>query len=384
MSEYAIKKPVKVEFIFYCISCNIPTKTKILSRRDFLKLGGAGLLTLLFPSSESLDDLTEAKKANIVEVETANAIYFPVYEDHTHPATKDDIEKLPKLNVYFYELLYNSSKLTQEDPTQLLNRDTSHTLQQAADSQNTNTRKYIFPRDHLEVFKKNNTEISLEGYMLPETEIFAYLGFKFTETVVGAVGAFAYLAAKKKHEIKETDKPLVSPKVDLAIKSTLAWLLSPIIETTVSNTLSYFGTDTELNAMQRIASRVLAMTNHAHPETNLIFFRNLLMSRKLQFLGEVLSGEHFSKPKIGYNVGMAHSEIEDFIRLSPDIVLALINAYPADYLRKIVELNGGLEAFCSTILLTPDTRHSEKIVVQDKRLRLVLEKKLSQTSKVGA
>ena len=62
-------------------------------------------------------------------------------------------------------------------------------------------------------------------------------------------------------------------------------------------------TEAELSSIQRIASRVNAMATHVHPENHISFFRNLMIARRLQFLGKFLSGEHFTKPKIGYNIG---------------------------------------------------------------------------------
>lgn len=254
----------------------------------------------------------------------------------------------------------------------------SDTLQ-AADSMS--EREYLFPREHLEVFQKNGTEITGEGWTLPEKEFLKSFAGMFMEPVAGTLGAFAYLAAKKQHEKKEgTSKPFVSKEADMGMKTAFGWLLSPAMMISLQNLIQT--TEIEVSVIRRIANRMTAMVSHSHPENHLTFLRNLMMTRKLQFLGKELSERNFSKPKIGYNVGMFHSGIEDLLSLPPEITLKILDAYPAEFWQEIVNVNGGVEAFCSNVLLTPDIRHSEKTVIQDTTLRQVIENKLSEVKKV--
>src|SRR3989344_1408617 len=85
---------------------------QVFTRRDFLKLSGLGLGAL------ALRKLTKEKKnENIFKIETPDAYFYPIYENHTKPISKEELSKYPPLDIYFYELAGGQEYLEAFSPT---------------------------------------------------------------------------------------------------------------------------------------------------------------------------------------------------------------------------------------------------------------------------
>lgn len=68
------------------------------------------------------------------------------------------------------------------------------------------------------------------------------------------------------------------------------------------------------------------------------------------------------KPRIAFNVGAAHSGIEDFLVAGHEFTSWLIAQYPKPILWRIIEENGGIDNFCSARILTlPDGIKAEEL-----------------------
>ncbi len=104
------------------------------------------------------------------------------------------------------------------------------------------------------------------------------------------------------------------------------------------------------NALTRIAARIEGMGSQLHPELPLVFFRNLVMADKILIVAEQMRREKGKNPKIAFNVEGGHSGIEDFLQIGCAIIHKLILAYPENWRNKVVELNGGVDNFCSARL----------------------------------
>lgn len=86
----------------------------------------------------------------------------------------------------------------------------------------------------------------------------------------------------------------------------------------------------------RLLIRLQGLSSDLHPESPAIFIRNLVMARKIRGLGEYMKRKGIDKPTIGFNVGLAHSGIEDFICL-PDAISNMMIAYCSqDYVNRSI------------------------------------------------
>lgn len=341
-----------------------------ISRRDFLKLGGLALGGVALSTAVNPNkDLVEVGGEKVRCIETLLAKFYPVYEVHTNPATSDVISKLPKLDIYFYEFGDLAKNFVIKSPDEILNKTTENTIQ---GNLNDNQRTHIVPREHLQKFGIDKTLISFEGFALTKDRLIKDWGISFGESMLSVAGLITKIY-RKANLIKSGSEPNSLDKLSSAV---LIWMGLPIVG---DLSLINFTDKTTIPdpALKRVMSRLSSLGNHSHPENQIVFFRNLFMARKLQTLAKFKQGEMFGKPKIGYNVGLAHTGIEDWLNLSHRFLLGVLGEYNNKFWNGLIEQNGGIDPLCSTILLTPDTQNSKKIVVYDKDLATMINQKIS-------
>lgn len=329
--------------------------TSPFPRRNFLELGGLSFLSVLLHSPK-LHLSIETGNKRIVEIETPEATYYPMYESHFLPIGPEELQKLPKLDLALYEVVTPSEEALRMSPVQILNMTAAQ-------------REFVIPREHLALFEKNGTEVSVEGMALPvhaySDSLWQFVG----ETVMGMAAASGMVT-----KLIPRDAAFKG-SVNIAEKTAATWLMSRSVSLALGAVEGVIGSTVQQSAPQRILSRISAFIEHAHPEDATVFLRNILIARKLQFFGQFLSDTRLklSKPRIAYNVGNSHGGIEDFLYLGKDFTLAILSAYPKEFLKEVIKVNGGLTAFCSSVLVTSDTRFPQKTVVVDRELKEFLK-----------
>lgn len=340
------------------------------SRRDFLKLSGVvGTATILgFPRPEGT-----TKPANdILSIETPEARYFPIYESHPQPASGKELKSLPPQDVFLYEYVRDSRDFIDAftSPQVILDA-VPKTLKGLPDSK----REYIVPRDHLEWLRENNTKICFEGYDLPNSASLTALLPMVGEAIIGAGGALSLVFSKA----KEGSNKVVTRRQFLKLATGLAtvWGLSPTAFLLITPADK---TEVKLSALERTIIKAHGLSSQTHPGNPIIFFRNIMFARKLQFLGEVMSKEKGQRAQITYNVGKMHAGIEDFLHIGKDWTLAFLNMIPEKYLKEVIDANGGIENFCSNVVFDPNAQNATKTVLVDQALKSFLDKKLDLSS----
>jgi len=333
-----------------------------VTRRSFLKAVLLSPLALLVKPETTKPDNTP------LSIETPEAKYFPIYESHPQPANAEQLQQLPPQDVFLYEYVRDSRDFI--DPLtspQVILDAVPKTLKDLPDSK----REYIVPRDQLEWLRENNTKICFEGYRLEQdaglTAFLPMLG----ESIIGMGGALSLMLLKAEKNV--SSKNVVSRRQFLKLAAGLAtaWGLSPTAFLLITPADK---TEIKQSALERIIIKAHGLSSQIHPENPIIFFRNIMFARKLQFLGEVASKEKGQKAQISYNVGKGHAGIEDFLHIGKDWTLAFLNIFPKPYLKAVIDTNGGLENFCSNVLFDPNAQNPTKTVLVDQELKSFLNK----------
>lgn len=92
------------------------------------------------------------------------------------------------------------------------------------------------------------------------------------------------------------------------------------------------------------------MLTNLHPENTIYFFRNLIMTSRINALASSGLRDKFGlkeneKMKIMLRVGENHEGLKEMLDWSPDLINKLIASYPKEFLRKVMDLNGGEDLF---------------------------------------
>lgn len=174
--------------------------------------------------------------------------------------------------------------------------------------------------------------------------------------------------------------------------STLAslWSTSDEVSQTISSAYYGKGNDNEINKAREIATRFNASISLTHPEDVVVFMRNVFMSLKLMTLAEQDNTEG-EKNKIAFRVGAAHGAISDMIKFGKDITLTLLDIYPKDILKQIVEFNTSedkgfderIQDFCTTIVIpVHEARMTDTGTkyLTDEKLKDYLNNRFTETS----
>lgn len=309
-----------------------------ITRRDFFKkavmIGGA------VTAGSSLGILAK-KEIDVLEkgIETDSGIFFPLYEHHEVGIKP---ERIPSgLDVLFRESVN----------TKLFNRSPKDCLLGESNVYNKSVSIRIFPDKILEKTASNGTSIML-GDVEPGLNVMSVAGISSGEFVGGLLISEKLLRdhfKSKKIVNSSAGSHLTRRKF---IKATVAlgaiWLMAPGL-----NSLSRVGTGwnkSRDDALDRIMDRLYGMQSNTHPENSLVFFRNLMMADKMLTVAEDIQKETGKKTKMGYQVEYAHNGIEDFLKMGHDFCKMILLSYPKPILKRMVELNNGVEDFTSARL----------------------------------
>jgi hypothetical protein len=242
----------------------------------------------------------------------------------------------------------------------------------------------VTPDNILSYFAEKNISVSYEGSEPPrDSELVSKL---VTAAEPGIIAGFA--ANDALHTIRDFINKKELSTADFIKKSAiwgyLLWASSPFVTSRLAAAaMDKEGLGRSITQNQlRAINRFNAFIAHAHPEDLVVFFRNVIMARQLQLLGEDLSGKTKEKPRISYQVGGGHAGIEDFLLLGDKLTIATLSIYPKQFLQHVVENNGGIDAFCSTIIIpvrqTLATGDDTKRVILDRQLKDYLEARLKE------
>lgn len=205
----------------------------------------------------------------------------------------------------------------------------------------------VFPCELVEKLADNNITL-----VLGDTgDVYDIGGEAVKLAVAGAIASrrFYNLRAVKTRKEPEGKKTIFNRREFLKMASATAamvWLTQPIL-----TGIGLLHVDQD-KPEGRIMQRIDAIASHSHPETALVFFRNLVWARKLLKLKEL---DDNKSPMVYAQVGKGHGGVEDFIRLGdkygPDLLSKLIASYPKPLLDCSVKRTGGLDQFCSLRLI---------------------------------
>lgn len=354
-------------------------RTKI-SRRDFLKLSGiaGGILAIESmpkPVKKALSSPEEKDKKKRVKVDTDLATYYPFYERHDIPISVKEIKDVEKIDALFYESSRPALDFQQKF--------TPYTLITFADSGH----KQKSAVELYKYFSDNNIALAWEGVDIPE---------KYKNSVNYILPSVTFTSGvvflKQLSKIfNEYDGKASPKKINKEIKKTLplagvwAWAVStPIVGNSLlqSEDVPAAERTHQVKTLRRSLQRANAILEHLHPENLIIFFRNIIMARKLQTLAKHKIKESKSRPNIGYVVGAGHAGIEDLLVLGEEFTLLLLSIYPDKLLKNIVDHNGGIDAFSKTVITPIMVDWSNNIyatattTIIDNELKLYLENRL--------
>jgi len=336
-----------------------------ISRREFFKVAGLTTAGISLPNFLNSPENTSNKPTKI---ETDQAIYYPFYERHPQGISFDEISKVQDIDIHFLETVFPSNDTLSLTPKDLLFMESA--VQSGGILSGEPSYKRIgrlISEEMLSFFSKKGSQISIEGYILPFDAAKQYISSMAAEAMVGA-GLAAHKAVRFSDLEEKTKKD--SARLVFGLTGS-AWLTSPV--------LSSLGVIIEENPT-RTLQKIFAYVYHTHPEFPIVFLRNALMARKLDLLAKYQQEKQEEKPSISYAVGYGHAGIEDFLILGEKSTLTAISIYPKGYLQNTVDLNGGLDFFCSTVVVPVRENLEEnqevKHIIVDEKLRAYLENRL--------
>lgn len=339
----------------------------IVSRQEFLKLSGLVGGALAFSSLPKpikntlpLSEQNEAKER--VRIDTDLATYYPFYEKHSNPITLQELKEV-KLDLLFHEAA-EPAKLVQSMSNEFI---VDFTLSKNGEQEKNEMYKH---------FSDNEISIAWEGVDIPKK-------YRDSEIVIllGAYCASALLLLK--------NVPKIS---DMNLKETIlgltgfAWSVSPLYALGLCSLSENIPADKrthQTKIIRRALQRIHASALNFHPEYLDIFFRNIIAARKLQILAKYQTKENNSLPKIGYVMGAAHTGIEDLLILGEQFTLSILSIYPKIILEHIINHNGGIDAFCKTVMASLELDNNNNIyitrtTIDDTELKSYLESRLEE------
>ena len=282
--------------------------------------------------------------------ETAKAFYFPYYERHDEKPTVEELKQAGEVDLHFIELITPSKDLKIESSISTLlsmgytPSSNILTILNLTEPQIIHEGRTL-PDDYLNYFSEINAYIGIEGIDIPEKlrdeanlkELKKDVLSKIPLAISTLVGLVDFMN-KRPASLKKSAVTILSSAISL-------WRDLPELLTIPIFFNS--GNREALNSAAKLRGVLTSFT----PGDIEVFFRGIVAARKLTVLADFIQREKFDKPKISFNFGAAHGNIEHFLKLPEDILINLLNVYPKDFLQQIVDYNGGIEAFCSTKLI---------------------------------
>lgn len=315
------------------------SKSKSISRRDFLKLSGALGAAAITASVE----LAAGKE----DIHTPYGNFHFLYERHDVGINSEDV---PVSTNIFYREVALGKDLFRQSATEIFlstyaGQETPITSMQEMP---------FLPQDIVVKLAQNRIEIMIGDVDLRKVDYLASRVIRAAEFGAGYFTLLKTLSSKSAQSAQkiETSKSVKTIKGEnlrrkvLKTAATLGavWAMSPGI----SFALKMFGTGTpEQTAFKRVASRLEGIQSHFHPELASNFFRDAMIADKLLATGEEYERTHGTKANFAVLLEGGHSGVEDLIRLGPDVTRAIILSWPTDILEDIIRNNNDVEDFSS-------------------------------------
>lgn len=275
------------------------------TRRDLFKLSAIVAGAVVGARALNSVENPEDPSARFEPIITEDATFYPSYELHSGrlniPEVLSSKQKIPI--VHFNELSLGDGGFTAKefqtgDPMLYLKAETGNEREQFG---------RMFSDATLGFFAKHNMRVAFEGIAVPKIPAFRKPDI-LTQIRYGLVNHLAAFAERMPGwfvYVKEKDA---------------LWRLN-----------------TSLNTLQ--------------PEKVKTFFRDLVFARKLQTIAKYYSGRSSEKPVISFLLGFNHGMTSDLLTLGEEFTLKSFLIYPKAVLKQIVDANGGIDAFCTTLVV---------------------------------
>lgn len=190
-----------------------------------------------------------------------------------------------------------------------------------------------------------------------------------------ATGEFLYAMKQRTKDRKKNEIP---SKAEMTRRNFLkgaavvgtAWATLPLASFYgISDGVSLDSISDKRLFVDRILTRLNGFQSNFHPEGLLTFFRNAVIADKMLTIAEKFHKEKGKKAKMGFNVGLAHSGIEDFLGAGAEFCRFVITHYPEGVLREVMRVNKDIETFCTSAImeLPRDFRESDIAILEEAR-----------------
>ncbi len=292
---------------------------RLTTRRAFFSVAGGAL------AAATLYDMAKLKR-DWEGIETKDAQYIPLYENHIDRITADSLP--PDIDIFFKETgvepdsqnsqyeVFKNDKPPGKNPT------------------------LSIPKDVISKLAKNKVKVMLGDAKMPLPTALASVSTLPAEVAVGAgIGASLIITGTKE---RTTRRKFLRAGLGYGA----LWGLSNIVPFATGS----FSSDSQ--SRRRISSRFTHIFQQAHPENLVEFPRSLLWAIKMHDAAKRLRAEKGRKLKIAYDVGQFHGNVEDFLKSGQDFIRKILLSYPAPILKQIIDANGGVDSFASYNLIS--------------------------------
>lgn len=161
----------------------------------------------------------------------------------------------------------------------------------------------------------------------------------------------------------------------------LGWIMMPKL---YSGGISFATEFTDLPDEVKSLRRLYGFMSNFHPENTPIFFRNVVWANKLLTLTSEISSQKNNSAEIVCNVGAGHSGLQDFLKIDRVFCRKIITSFPASFIENTANINGGIQALSSTVIVDFPLEGSQKweeassIVIKDEVLEEMLKSKIGE------
>jgi len=299
----------------------------------------------------------EVKKV-INGIVTENGIFYPLYENHSYGISEQSIPG--NIDIYFREL---ANDLSDYSPADTLFTESSLYNVRA------------FPDSILERLSQANTEVMVGDLNVDNTLAVANFSLTGAETSLSA-GIISYKVLKKflaQSKEETVEDPNKRKFLKYATLASVVFGLSNLIPSVVLPFQMQPNKE-----VRNLASRLNTVTAYLHPEHTVLNLRSLVMADKMLEMAKDFKLRTNKRVKMAFQVGSAHSNIEDFLEAGQDFCRSLIFKYPDFILKNYLEVNSGAENFATsriyslpTGLSTTDLDFHQKIATGTIERRVV-------------
>lgn len=155
--------------------------------------------------------------------------------------------------------------------------------------------------------------------------------------IVGSLGNTANRLLEKKLPMKMSRRNFL--KFALGTTTTAAFSYGAWRTSRSSRFIDYLTEGDQPPPIKRLLTRIQGLSSNIHPESTLVFMRNVLFALKLKTLANRLKNEK-DNPLIAYSVGARHNGLEDLLYLDIDTLIAIFRYINPTYYQKAVEKHG--------------------------------------------